>query len=155
MKLAKKKKISEKFIDNWHYVQNKEMSQTWNVTIFCLKKPQPWVISSWFWCPLTLTTQATFHTPFTHLGQSAEGCSSYTFPRLMGNAKASELLLFNKKISAAEAYNRNMITAVIPDDMFTKETQAKVETYAKLPPEVLTSSILCGSLSHMNFTLSE
>jgi len=73
----------------------------------------------------------------------------------MGNTKASELLLFNKKISAAEAYNRNMITAVIPDDMFTKETQAKVETYAKLPPEVLTSSILCGSLSHMNFTLSE
>ena len=54
----------------------------------------------------------------------------------MGTAKASELLLFNKKISAAEAYNRNLVTEVIPDSMFQKETQAKIEAYAKFPPQV-------------------
>ena len=54
----------------------------------------------------------------------------------MGTAKASELLLFNKKISAAEAYNGNLVTEVVPDSMFHKETQAKIEAYAKFPPQV-------------------
>lgn len=79
--------------------------------------------------------RATFNTPFSALGQSPEGCSSYTFPKLMGTAKASELLLFNKKISATEAFNRNLVTEVIPDSMFQKETQTKVETFAKFPPQ--------------------
>lgn len=84
--------------------------------------------------------RATFHTPFSQLGQSAEGCSSYTFPRLMGTAKASELLLFNKKISAAEAFSRNLITEVIPENMFAKETAAKVQAFAKLPKQSLQKS---------------
>ena len=54
----------------------------------------------------------------------------------MGTAKASELLLFNKKISAAEAFNRNLITEVIPDGSFVKETTNKVDNFAKLPREV-------------------
>ena len=32
---------------------------------------------------------ATFHTPFMSLGQSPEACSSYLFPKIMGQAKVS------------------------------------------------------------------
>lgn len=37
--------------------------------------------------------QATFQTPFTSLGQSPEGCSSYLFPRIMGPATVSAVVL--------------------------------------------------------------
>ncbi|XP_050397648.1 enoyl-CoA delta isomerase 2 isoform X1 [Patella vulgata] len=83
------------------------------------------------------TDKATFHTPFSNLGQSPEGCSSYTFPKLMGTAKASELLLFNKKITAKEALERNLVTEVFPDHSFQKETTTRVEQYAQLPPQSL------------------
>ncbi|XP_071176159.1 enoyl-CoA delta isomerase 2-like isoform X1 [Mytilus edulis] len=77
--------------------------------------------------------KATFHTPFSQLGQSPEGCSSYVFPKLMGTAKASEMLLFNKKITAQEACDRNLVSEVFPNDVFQRETEARVQQYAKLP----------------------
>ena len=84
----------------------------------------------------TIFFQATFHTPFSQLGQSPEGCSSYIFPKIMGNAKAGELLLFNKKITAQEAFERNLVTQVFPENVFHKETEALVSYYASLPPQV-------------------
>lgn len=79
--------------------------------------------------------RATFHTPFTQLAQNPEGCSSYIFPRLMGGAKATEMLLFNQKITAQEAYERNLVTRVIPDAEFHDKTQALVKYVASLPPQ--------------------
>ncbi|ETE64040.1 Enoyl-CoA delta isomerase 2, mitochondrial [Ophiophagus hannah] len=70
------------------------------------------------------TDQATFHTPFSNLGQSPEGCSSYTFPKIMGLTKATEMLLFNKKLTAAEACSQGLVAEVFPDSTFQKETLA-------------------------------
>ncbi|XP_061198324.1 enoyl-CoA delta isomerase 2-like isoform X2 [Saccostrea echinata] len=86
------------------------------------------------------TDKATFHTPFSNLGQSPEGCSSYTFPRMMGAAKASELLLFNKKITAQEAFDRNLVTEVFPDHDFQRSVQTRIQQYAKLPKMSLQKS---------------
>uniref|UniRef100_A0A8C4QPI8 Enoyl-CoA delta isomerase 2 n=1 Tax=Eptatretus burgeri TaxID=7764 RepID=A0A8C4QPI8_EPTBU len=80
---------------------------------------------------------ATFHTPFTKLGQSPEGCSSYTFPKIMGIPKGSELLLFNKKISAREAYNLNLVTEVFPTNTFEHEAWHRLQKYATLPNKAL------------------
>ncbi|NXM99909.1 ECI2 isomerase, partial [Sylvia borin] len=84
--------------------------------------------------------RATFHTPFSQLGQSPEGCSSYLFPKLMGVAKANEMLLFNKKLTAAEACAQGLVTEVFPDSSFQKEVWARLEGYANLPKNSLAVS---------------
>uniref|UniRef100_A0A8P4K776 ACB domain-containing protein n=1 Tax=Dicentrarchus labrax TaxID=13489 RepID=A0A8P4K776_DICLA len=86
------------------------------------------------------TERATFHTPFSQLGQSAEGCSSYTFPKMMGNAKASEMLLFNKKLTAVQACELGLVTEVFPDSSFQSEVWTRLKAYAKLPPNSLALS---------------
>ncbi|XP_029003771.1 enoyl-CoA delta isomerase 2, mitochondrial isoform X2 [Betta splendens] len=86
------------------------------------------------------TEGATFHTPFSQLGQSPEGCSSYTFPRIMGTAKASEMLLFNKKLTAVQACELGLVTEVFPDSSFQSEVWSRLKAYAKLPPNSLALS---------------
>uniref|UniRef100_A0AAY4BY70 ACB domain-containing protein n=1 Tax=Denticeps clupeoides TaxID=299321 RepID=A0AAY4BY70_9TELE len=86
------------------------------------------------------TERATFHTPFSNLGQSPEGCSSYTFPKIMGAAKASEMLLFNKKLTAMEACQVGLVTEVFPDSSFHKEVWSRLKSYAKLPKNSLAYS---------------
>ncbi|XP_066540041.1 enoyl-CoA delta isomerase 2, mitochondrial [Hoplias malabaricus] len=86
------------------------------------------------------TESATFHTPFSQLGQSPEGCSSYTFPRIMGHAKASEVLLFNKKLTATQACELGLVTEVFPDSSFQSEVWTRLKAYAKLPPNSLALS---------------
>ncbi|XP_068788043.1 enoyl-CoA delta isomerase 2 isoform X3 [Struthio camelus] len=83
---------------------------------------------------------ATFQTPFSQLGQSPEGCSSYLFPKIMGLAKANEMLLFNKKLTAAEACAQGLVTEVFPDRTFQKEVWARLKAYASLPKNSLAVS---------------
>ncbi|XP_006099398.1 enoyl-CoA delta isomerase 2, mitochondrial isoform X1 [Myotis lucifugus] len=78
--------------------------------------------------------RATFHTPFSHLGLSPEGCASYTFPKIMGPAKATEMLIFGKKLTAGEACAQGLVTEVFPDSTFQKEVWTRLKAYSKLPP---------------------
>lgn len=77
--------------------------------------------------------KATFHAPFSQLGLSPEGCSSYTFPKIMGPAKAVEMLVFGKKLTAAEACAQGLVTEVFPDSTFQKEVWARLKAYSELP----------------------
>ncbi|XP_070575750.1 enoyl-CoA delta isomerase 2-like [Ptychodera flava] len=81
--------------------------------------------------------KATFHTPFTSLGQSPEGCSSILFPRIMGQAKANEVLLFGRKMTAKEALERGFVAEVFPDSQFQTEVQKRIKEYAGLPKNSL------------------
>ncbi|KAM8967870.1 enoyl-CoA delta isomerase 2-like [Pelodytes ibericus] len=83
------------------------------------------------------TDRATFHTPFSQLGQSPEGCSSYTFPRIMGLAKATEVLLFNKLLTAQKACDLGLVTEVFPDRTFQQEVWTRLKAYAELPKNSL------------------
>ncbi|CAG2113310.1 unnamed protein product, partial [Medioppia subpectinata] len=62
---------------------------------------------------------AYFHTPFTSLGLTAEGCSSYTLPKIMGTSLASDMLLFGRKLTAAEALQSGLVARVIPGAEFS------------------------------------
>lgn len=86
------------------------------------------------------TDRATFHTPFSQLGQSPEGCSSYTFPRIMGLSKASEVLLFNKLLTAHEASQLGLVTEVFPDSTFQREVWERLKGYGSLPKNSLVFS---------------
>ncbi|CAI4232039.1 unnamed protein product [Auanema sp. JU1783] len=81
--------------------------------------------------------KSTFNTPFATLGQSPEGCSSYTFPLLMGQMRAAEVLLFGKTLTASKAQEYGLITEVVPHNEFKAASKKVVEKLSSLPPESL------------------
>lgn len=75
-------------------------------------------------CDYTVASdKATFRTPFTALGQCPEACSSYTFPRLFGPTRASELLLLNKTWDARQAKDYGLVSDVIEHDNFHEHVE--------------------------------
>ncbi|CAG7831911.1 unnamed protein product, partial [Allacma fusca] len=70
-------------------------------------------------CDIVFASEkAYFKTPFTTLGLSPEGCSSYLFPKIMGYAKANRMLYFSEPMSSQEALSVGLVTEIFPDDLF-------------------------------------
>ncbi|KAM4688971.1 enoyl-CoA delta isomerase 2-like [Discoglossus pictus] len=86
------------------------------------------------------TERATFQTPFSQLGQCPEGCSTITFPLMMGPAKATEMLLFNKKLTARQACDLGLVNEIFSECTFQQEVWAKLKEYATFPKESLAFS---------------
>lgn len=59
---------------------------------------------------------AGFNLAFAGIGLSSDTGSSWTLPRLVGWAKARELLLFPRTVPAAEALDLGLATEVVPAD---------------------------------------
>jgi enoyl-CoA hydratase len=63
------------------------------------------------------TPEARFNAAFVRIGLSGGDCgSSYFLPRLVGFARASEILLTGRFVGAAEAASIGLVTAVVPAD---------------------------------------
>lgn len=72
-----------------------------------------------FACDFRLVAEtADFNTAFAGIGLSCDTGSSWTLPRLIGHAKATELLLMPRNIKAGEAFELGLATTVIPTDEF-------------------------------------
>ncbi|XP_055536291.1 enoyl-CoA delta isomerase 2 [Wyeomyia smithii] len=82
---------------------------------------------------LYMEENAYFYTPFTALGLCAEGCSSYTFPKLMGTSKASEMLLLNHRMSAQEALQFNVVADLFKRKDYERKIWPRIQQYGLLP----------------------
>jgi enoyl-CoA hydratase/carnithine racemase len=99
-------------------------------------------------CDIVIASSNTvFSMPFVSLGLVAEGGSSYLFPRLVGHAKASEILLTGRNFTADEALQMGLINE-ISDDHFAAAMKF-ANTLAEQPPTaVINTKALLKSSSH-------
>ncbi len=65
---------------------------------------------------------ASFTMAYTRVGLSPDGSSSYYLPRLVGIARAKQLMLTNRTLSAPEAAQWGLVGEVVPDDRLAART---------------------------------
>jgi enoyl-CoA hydratase/carnithine racemase len=96
---------------------------------------------------VTANPNSVFSMPFVSLGLVAEGGSSYLFPRLVGHAKASEILFTGRSFTSDEALQMGLINE-ISDDHFGAAMKF-ANTLAEQPPTaVINTKALLKSGSH-------
>src|SRR5699024_7919166 len=70
---------------------------------------------------------------FSAVGLSADSGSSWTLPRLVGVAKAKELLMLSPTLTAAEALDLGLVTEVVPAAEVAGRARALAEQLAAGP----------------------
>jgi 2-(1,2-epoxy-1,2-dihydrophenyl)acetyl-CoA isomerase len=76
---------------------------------------------------------AGFNTAFTAIALSCDTGSSWTLPRLVGRAKAIELLLRPRTVDAIEALDLGLVTQVVPSATLSAEVATLAESLAAGP----------------------
>jgi len=66
---------------------------------------------------------AFFYMAFPHVGLVPDAGGSFTLPRLIGKARAMQMMMLAEKISAEQALDWGMIYKVVPDDVLQGEAQ--------------------------------
>ena len=87
-------------------------------------------------CDVVVASKTTkLKTPFAELGQAPEGCSSYTFPQIMGNELANKLLWDGEIMTAEAALKSGLVHQVVEDSavMNTAMGEAQKLAAAKTP----------------------
>lgn len=87
-----------------------------------------------FACDLrVLSEQAGFNLAFAGIALSCDTGSSWTLPRLVGPARALELMYFPRTIDAQESLALGLATSVVPADAFADEVRRLSERLAAGP----------------------
>ena len=76
---------------------------------------------------------AGFNLAFSGIGLSCDTGSSWTLPRLVGRAKALELLYFPRTIKSDEALDLGLATKVVPADALADEVRQMAKRLATGP----------------------
>ncbi|MBA3575038.1 MAG: enoyl-CoA hydratase/isomerase family protein [Pseudonocardiales bacterium] len=78
-------------------------------------------------------SRAVFLLAFARIGLSVDTGSSWTLPRLVGHAKATELAMLAEPLSAAEALTIGLVTEVVPDEELAGRAAALAQRLAAGP----------------------
>ncbi|KAG7272087.1 LOW QUALITY PROTEIN: hypothetical protein CRUP_002904, partial [Coryphaenoides rupestris] len=84
--------------------------------------------------------KAWFQTPCAALRLTPYGCSSYTFPQILGVALANEMLFCGRKLTAQEACSRGLVSQVFWPATFNQEVMIRVREMALCSSVVLEES---------------
>ena len=90
-------------------------------------------------CDMRIAAEsARFSAAYVRLGVVPGDGGCYYLPRLIGTAKALELLLTGDTVSGAEAVRWGFVNAVVPDDQLLSHTQGFAERIAHQAPLAVT-----------------
>ena len=78
-----------------------------------------------------MAESATLRQAYTSSGLSIDGGGSFALPRLVGLARALEIMAFDDPISAAQALQWGLVTKVVPDDQVLPEALTLLNQLSK------------------------
>ncbi|KAK2081600.1 Testis-specific chromodomain protein Y 1 [Saguinus oedipus] len=92
--------------------------------------------------------KAWFQTPYMTFGQSPDGCATLTFPRIMGEALANEMLIGGRKRTAQEAYAKGLVSQVFLTSTFTQDVMIQIKRLASYNPVMLQKckDLVCSNI---------
>jgi len=94
-----------------------------------------------FHCDYVLaSTNASFSTPFIHLGLVPEGASSLLAPRAMGHQRAFAMLVMGRTLTAEDARAAGFVNAVVEPDHLEAEARKVAREICALPAEAVAIS---------------
>ncbi len=80
---------------------------------------------------------AYFLQAFVNIGLVPDGGATWMLPRLIGKARAYEMMMLGEKIPAAKALEWGMVYKVVPDEALMEEARALAERLAQGPTKAL------------------
>ncbi len=80
---------------------------------------------------------ASFLNAFVHIGLVPDSGNTYYLPRIVGHAKALELMVLGEKVSAAEAEGLGLATKVISAEDWEREVSAFAGRLASMPTKAI------------------
>lgn len=102
-------------------------------------------------CDLAIAAESAKLTmAYTAAGLSPDGGGSWTLPRLVGWNRAAELILTNRRLSAAEAHDLGILTRVVPDEELGAAVEELATSLASGPTKALGAAkrLLASSASN-------
>jgi enoyl-CoA hydratase/carnithine racemase len=80
-----------------------------------------------------MAESARLKAPFATLANVPEACSTHTFPRIMGHARALWFLLSGEWMTAEQCKDAGLAMAVVADDELMSEAMRRAQTLAAYP----------------------